>query len=59
MGLLNVGVQLGLAGKDAAAGMVMALAGGFAVAVSLGMRRVKRLDKFEDGLKGRGKFPSN
>jgi predicted unusual protein kinase regulating ubiquinone biosynthesis (AarF/ABC1/UbiB family) len=59
MGLLNVGVQLGLAGKDAAAGMVMILAGGFAVSVALGMRRVKRLDKFEDGLKGRGKFPSN
>ncbi len=59
MGLLNVGVQLGLAGKETAAGIVMVLAGGLAVSVALGMRRVKRLEKFENGLKGRGKFPSN
>lgn len=59
MGMLNVGTQLALAGKDGPAGLMMAIAGGFAVAVALGIRRVKRLDMFEDGLKGRGKFPSN
>lgn len=59
VGLLNVGVQLGLAGKEGAAGVVMAAAAGCAVAVALGMRRVKRLEMFEDGLKGRGRFPSN
>jgi len=57
MGLLNVGVQLGLSGKPTAAVTVMTLSGVFALLVLLSMRRVKRLDKFEDGIKGKGKFP--
>lgn len=59
MGLLNVGVQLALSGRSAAAGGVMAAAGVCAVLVLLSMRRVRRLDKYEDAVKGRGKFPSN
>ena len=59
MGLLNVGVQLALAGRETAAGGLMSAAGVFAVLTLLGMRRVKRLDKFEDGIKGRGKFPAS
>ena len=59
MGLLNVGVQLALAGVETAGGLVMGVAGGFAVATALGIRRVKKLDQFEEGIKGRGKFPSN
>lgn len=59
VGLLNVGTQLALSGRSVPAGGLMSLAGVFAVLVLLGMRRVKRLDKFEDAIKGRGKFPSS
>lgn len=59
MGLLNLGTQLALGGRNTAAGVVFSLAAACAVAVALGMRRVNRLDKFEESIKGRGKFPLN
>lgn len=58
MGLLNLATQFGLAGRSGIATLTMLGSLGFAVAVALGVRRVKRLDKFEAGIKGRGKFDS-
>lgn len=59
VGLLNVGVQLALGGQQSFGGVSMLSSGILAVLMLLSLRRVRRLDKFEDGLKGRGKFPSN
>jgi predicted unusual protein kinase regulating ubiquinone biosynthesis (AarF/ABC1/UbiB family) len=59
LGLLNVGTQLALGGREGAASAAMGAAAVFAGLVVLGLRRVRRLDKFEDGIKGRGSFPSN
>lgn len=58
MGLLNLATQFGLAGQTGIAAMTMMGSLGFAVMVALGVQRVKRLDKFEAGIKGRGKFDS-
>lgn len=46
MGMLNVGVQLGLAGHATAAGAALALSAVCAGLVLYSFRRVKRLDKF-------------
>ena len=51
MGMLNVGVQLGLAGQSAAAGAALAVSAVCAGLVVYGFRRVKRLDKFETAIK--------
>lgn len=51
VGLMNVGVQLALAGREGAGGACFALAGVFGVLVLLALRRVQRLDKFEKDLK--------
>ena len=53
LGFLNVGTQLALAGQTAAAGGVMALSAAAAGFVVWGMRRVQRLDKFENDMKGK------
>ena len=58
-GFLNVGVQLALDGRTTVGGGIMTLAAALAVTVALALRRVKRLNKFEDGIKGRGSFPSS
>lgn len=49
--MLNVGVQLGLAGQSAAAGAALAVSAVCAGLVVYGFRRVKRLDKFETAIK--------
>lgn len=59
IGMLNVGVQLALAGNSVVGGVALLSSGVFAVLMLLSLRRVRRLDKFEDGIKGRGKFPSS
>lgn len=51
VGLLNVGVQLALAGRAGPADAVLVGAGVLSVLVLLALRRVKRLDKFEKDLK--------
>lgn len=51
MGMLNVGVQLGLAGQGAAGGAALALSAVFGGLVLFGFRRVQRLDKFEKSIK--------
>lgn len=53
VGLLNVGTQLCLADKSTLGGVVLVLSSVFAGSVILGMRRVKRLDGFENDIKGR------
>ncbi|PSC67309.1 putative aarF domain-containing kinase chloroplastic [Micractinium conductrix] len=59
MGTLNVAVQLGLAGYSVAAGAALAVSAGSAVVVGLGMRRVKRLDKFEISIKTGQRYDPN
>jgi disease resistance protein RPM1 len=49
--LLDVGTQLGLAGKQGASGALLSGAAAMGVLVLLAMRRVKRLDKFERDLR--------
>ena len=51
MGLLNVGVQLALAGQPAAAGAALSLSAVCAGLVLYGFRRVKRLDRFEKSIR--------
>lgn len=58
MGFFNGAIQFGLQDKTAPATALMFAAGGLGVLVLLSLRRVKRLDKFEKGLKGQGPFPS-
>lgn len=56
MGFFNAGIQFALQDKTGPAGALLAVASVFGVSVLLQMRRVKRLDKFEDNLKGRNPF---
>jgi hypothetical protein len=51
LGVMNVGVQLSLAGRDGPGAAVFAVAGVFGVLALLGLRRVQRLDKFEKDLR--------
>ena len=53
VGLLNVGTQLCLNDKSTLGGAVLLLSSVFAGSMILGMRRVKRLDGFENDIKGR------
>jgi hypothetical protein len=55
VGLLNLGVQLALAGHSGPGGACFGLSGVFGVLLLLGLRRVKRLDKFEKDLKAGGR----
>ena len=59
MGMLNVGVQLGLAGHSAAAGASLALAAACGGLVVFGFRRVQRLDKFEKSIKTGTRYDPN
>lgn len=59
MGMLNVGVQLGLAGQTTAAGAALALAAGCGGLVVFGFRRVQRLDKFEKSIKTGTRYDPN
>lgn len=52
VGLLNIGTQFVLSGKTAAGGILFGISAVFAGFVLWGMRRVKRLDVFEQELKG-------
>ncbi len=52
LGLANMGLQLVLAGQAAFAGAVFVATGALSVGVGLGLRRVKRLDRFEKQIKG-------
>lgn len=51
MGLLNLGASLATAGRTAPAVLCLGAAGAFSVLVALGFRRVRRLDKFEKGVR--------
>jgi hypothetical protein len=51
VGFLNVGTQLALAQQYGPADAALAVAALFAVFVVQGMRRAKRLDKFEKDLR--------
>lgn len=53
VGLLDVGTQLALhGGQEFAAGACYSLAALFSVFVTLGFKRVQRLDKFEKDIRG-------
>lgn len=58
MGFFNGSIQFGLQDKIVPASALMLAATGLGVLVLLSMRRVKRLDRFEKGLRGQGPFPS-
>jgi predicted unusual protein kinase regulating ubiquinone biosynthesis (AarF/ABC1/UbiB family) len=58
MGFFNGAIQFGLEDKSGPAFALMGVSAIFSVLVLLSMRRVRRLDKFEKGLKGKGPFPS-
>lgn len=58
MGLFNGAIQFGLQERIFPATALMLTSSVLGVFVLLGMRRIKRLDKFEKGLKGKGPFPS-
>ena len=51
-GLINVATQLGLAGQTAPAGGVLVAAAGFGFFLWRGFRRIKKLDAFEDKIRG-------
>ncbi len=50
--LLNVGSQLWLSGQPGFGGALAAASGVFGVLIGLAFRRVKRIDKFEKGMRG-------
>lgn len=52
LGLANMGLQLVLAGQSVLAGVAFVATGALGVGAGLGLRRVKRLDKFEKQIKG-------
>lgn len=54
VGILNVGMQLALAGQTGPGGACFGAAGALGVLVLLGLRRVQRLDKFEKDLRNGG-----
>jgi hypothetical protein len=58
-GFANAALQLGLAGRAGAATAAALAAAGLAGLVLWGLRRVKRLDRFEGAMKGQGSFPPN
>ena len=58
MGFFNGAIQFGLQDRVVPASALMVAATGLGVLVLLSMRRVKRLDAFEKGLRGQGAFPS-
>lgn len=51
-GVANIATQLFLAGQSWGAGAALTVAGGFGYLVWQGFKRVKRLDAFEDKIKG-------
>ena len=51
-GATNIATQLALAGQSWGAGAALAVAAGFGFLVWQGFKRVKRLDAFEDKIKG-------
>lgn len=58
-GMANVGTQLYLADKALESYHAFGVAASLLVAVALGMRRIRRLDKFEKDLKSGGFSASN
>ena len=57
MGFFDAGVQFSLQNKETIGALLLTIASVFGILVLLSMRRVKRLDQFEAGLKGKGSFP--
>jgi hypothetical protein len=51
-GLVDVATQLGLAGQMAPAGGALVVAAGFGFFLWRGFRRIRRLDAFEDKIRG-------
>jgi hypothetical protein len=52
VGMLNMGAQLALAQHEGIAAVCLGLSSVFGVLMLLGLRRVKRLDKFEKEVRG-------